>query len=121
MRPIKLCLVLAAACISFEYADAQASDKTQRSIGIKTASLKVESVCAHCKGNVEKAAASVKGIKSAEWNPATRLLTVKYDVFRKEALDEVQRSIAQAGFGTEKYPASPVAESSSNACCCVSR
>ena len=116
MRPIRLCLVLAAACISFEYADAQASDKTQRSIGIKTANIKVESVCAVCKANVEKAAASVKGIKSAEWNAATQMLTVKYDVYKKEALDEVQRSIASAGYPTEKYPASTAV--AANGCCC---
>ena len=105
MRPIKLCLVLAAACISFDYADAQASDKTQRTVGIKTENIRVEGGCDMCKKKIEKAAVSIDGIKSAVWNEETKLLTVKYNVFKKEAIDNVQKKISSAGYDTEKYTA----------------
>ena len=119
MRPIKLCLVLAAACISFEYADAQASDKTQRTIGIKTQSIKVEGHCEFCKSfeKIEKAAHSVAGIKSAAWNEETKMLTLKYDVFKKEAIDNVQKKIASIGYDTEKYQAADAAFEQRTCCC----
>lgn len=116
MRPIKLCLVLAAACISFEYADAQASDKTQRTIGIKTETIKVAGVCEMCKKKIEKAASSVTGVSSASWNEQTQLLTVRYNVFKKDAIDHVQRKISSIGHDTEKYSAVQAKENES--CCC---
>ena len=117
MRPIKLCLVLAAACISFEYADAQASDKTQRSVGIKTQSIRVEGECSMCKKKIENAASAVKGVKSAVWNDQTKMLTVKYDVFKKDAIDNVQRKVSSAGYDTEKYSAGDAAVTN-NTCFC---
>ena len=117
MRPIKLCLVLAAACISFEYADAQASDKTQRTIGIKTQTIKVEGHCEMCKKKIERAAHSVAGIKSANWNEETKMLTVKYDLFKKEAIDNVQKKMAAIGYDTEKYRVSDAAFEQRGCCC----
>ena len=115
MRPIKLCLVMAAACISFEYADAQASDKTQRTIGIKTHTIKVAGECDMCKKKIEKTAVTVDGVKSAVWNEQTILLTVRYDVFKKDAIDNVQRKIAEVGHETEKYSA---VSGTVAGCCC---
>ncbi|MEO6314702.1 MAG: heavy-metal-associated domain-containing protein [Chitinophagaceae bacterium] len=117
MKPIKLCLVLAAACISFEYAGAQASDKTQRTIGVKTEVIKVEGVCELCKKRIEKEALAVEGIKSAVWNENTKLLTLKYDVFRKAAVDNVHKKIAAVGYNTGRYAASESTRSSSTCCC----
>ncbi|MEO5685290.1 MAG: heavy metal-associated domain-containing protein [Chitinophagaceae bacterium] len=117
MRPIRLCLVLAASCISFEYAGAQASDKTQRTIGIKTQQIKVDAVCELCKKKIEKTASSVPGIKSAVWNENTKMLTVKYDVFKKEAIDNVQRKIADEGYDTEKFRAADAAMKKDSCCC----
>jgi len=117
MRPIKLCLVLAAACISFEYSDAQASDKTQRTIGIKTESIIVAGDCMMCKKRIEKTALAVDGIKSAVWHEDTKILTLKYDVFQKEVIDKVHRRISDVGYNTGRYSANDTAYQKLVCCC----
>ncbi len=81
------------------------SDKTQRTIGIKTQNIKVSGTCSMDKRRIETSAYSVGGIKSANWNEYTQVLTLTYSVFRKDAPDNVQKKIAAVGNDTEKYSA----------------
>lgn len=117
MKTIIQALLFFAVLFSLQQAKAQASDKTQRSIGIKTTTIKVTAAC-HMAGNsIEKAAASVKGIQSAAYNDTRGELTVKYSVFKKDAVDAVHRKIAAAGFDTEQLRASDSAYEKLPACC----
>jgi cation transport ATPase len=117
MKPIRTAILFFAAFLSMQYVQAQASDKTQRTIGIKTATIKVAAEC-HMAGNsIEKAASSVEGIKSASYNEERNELTVKYNVFKKDAVEAVHRKIAAAGFDTEQFKASDSAYEKLPACC----
>ncbi len=69
------------------------------------------------KQRIETAANSIDGVKSATWNEYTRVLTLKYDVFKKEAADDVQKKIALAGNDTEKYRAEDAAYQNLPDCC----
>ena len=104
MKKLKVFYAVAILLVTVSFAHAQ-SDKTERTIGIKTEKIKVSGTCGMDKRRIETAAYSVDGIKSAVWNEYSQLLVLKYSVFKKEAGDKAQRNIASAGNDTEKYKA----------------
>ncbi len=105
---------------TFQSANAQ-SDKSQREIGIKTQNIKVSGMCNMDKRRIETAAYSVDGVKSANWNEYTQVLTLKYGIFKKDAADNVQKKIALAGNDTELYKATDAAYNSLPDCCHYAR
>jgi len=104
MKTIKVLFTAAILLVTVSFANAQ-SDKTQRTIGIKTETIKVSGTCDMDKRRIETAAYSAEGIKSAEWNEYTQVLTLKYSVFKKDAGNRAQKKIASVGNDTEKYKA----------------
>lgn len=116
MKTIKLLFAMLLAFATYQSANAQ-SDKTQRSIGIKTQAIKVSGTCDMDKRRIETAAYSVDGVKSAVWDEYSQVLTLKYSVFKKDAADSVQKKIALAGNDTEKYKADDSAYQNLPDCC----
>ncbi len=117
MKNISTAIHFFAVLLSFQYVQAQASDKAQRTIGIKTTTIRVAAEC-HMAGNsIEKAAGSVEGVKWASYNEGSNELTLKYNVFKKAVVEAVHRKIAAAGFDTEKLKASDSAYEKLPACC----
>ena len=116
MKTIKLLFAMLFAFATFQSANAQ-SDKTQRTIGIKTQTIKVSGTCSMDKRRIETAAYSVDGVKSAVWDEYTQVLTLKYSVFKKDAADNVQKKIASVGNDTEKYRADDIVYQKLPDCC----
>ena len=116
MTTIKTLFAMLFAFATIQSANAQ-SDKTQRTIGIKTQYIKVSGTCSMDKRRIETAAYSVDGIKSANWNEYTQVLTLTYSVFRKDAADNVQKKIAAVGNDTEKYRANDAVYQALPDCC----
>lgn len=116
MKKIHLLFAMLFAFATFQSVNAQ-SDKTERTIGIKTQSIKVSGTCSMDKRRIETAAYSVDGVKSAIWNEYTQVLTLKYSVFKKEAADNVQKKIASVGNDTEKYRADDAVYNKLPDCC----
>lgn len=112
----KLLFAVITAFITFHSAHAQ-SDKSQRTIGISTAVIKVNGTCDMDKRRIENAALSIDGIKSAVWNLDAQTLNLKYSVFKKDAPDYVQKKIASLGNDTEKYKADDIAYQNLPECC----
>lgn len=104
MKTLKLLLATIVLLATTSAAHAQ-SDKSQRTIGIKTQKIKVLGTCDMNKRRIEIAAYKVDGIKSAVWSLNTQSLTITYSVFEKDAPDNVQKTIASLGNDTEKYKA----------------
>lgn len=104
MKTMKLLFAMLLAFATYQSAKAQ-SDKTQRTIGIKTQTIKVSGTCDMDKRRIETVAYAVEGVKSAVWDQYSQILILKYSVFKKEAGDKAQRNIASAGNDTEKYKA----------------
>ena len=102
MKTIKILFAIVIAFITTQSVNAQ-SDKTQRSIGIKTQAINVSGTCNMDKRRIEKAAYTVDGVKSAIWDEYTQVLELKYSVFKKDSADNAQKKIAAAGNDTEKY------------------
>ena len=119
MKAFKILIAAIIVLATFQSTIAQ-SDKSQRTIGIKTATLKIKGTCSMDKRRIETAANSVNGIKSASWNEYTEVLTVTYSVFNKDVADSVQKKIASIGYDTEKYKATNEAYNNLP-CCCYKR
>ena len=116
MKTFKTLIVIIGALFTFHTASAQ-SDKSERTIGISTQTIKVNGVCIMCKKRIESAALSVDGVKSATWDEHTQKLTLKYSVFKKEAVDNVQKKIASVGHDNEHYKAEDAAYNALPNCC----
>jgi periplasmic mercuric ion binding protein len=116
MKTLKALIVTIAALLVFQSSNAQ-SDKSERTIGIKTQTIKVSGTCSMDKRRIETAANSIDGVKSAIWNEYTQILTLKYSVFKKDAADNVQKKIAFVGNDTEKYRADDAVYQKLPDCC----
>ena len=116
MKTIKVIIVVIGALFAFHSTNAQ-SDKFERTIGIKTQTIKVNGVCIMCKKRIEIAALSVPGVKSATWVEDVNNLTIKYNLFKKDAVGNVEKKIASVGHDTESYKADDKAYSSLPDCC----
>ena len=116
MKTIKTLFTVAILLVTVSFANAQ-SDKTERTIGIKTQTIKVSGTCSMDKRRIETAAYSIDGVKSAVWDEYAQVLTLKYSVFKKDAGDNVQKKIASVGNDTEKYRADDTVYQKLPDCC----
>ena len=71
---------------------------------VKTEKFEVAGNCGMCKTRIEKAANSVDGVTSADWNQETKTLEVS---FNKEKTDvhQIQMAIAKVGHDTPMHKA----------------
>jgi mercuric ion binding protein len=82
----------------------------------KTEKFRVEGNCNMCKTRIEKAANSVEGVQSADWDVKTKMITVRFDPAKTD-LHKIQMAIAKAGHDTEMHKASDEAYNELPACC----
>jgi len=62
---------------------------------VVTGTFAVDGTCGQCKQRIEDAA-YIKGVKSAEWDKKTHILTVKYDSTKTDE-GKIQLAVAHAG------------------------
>lgn len=82
---------------------------------IITEKFQVSGNCSMCKKRIEKAA-YIKGVKLAEWDKETKVLTVTYRKSKTSA-DAILKSIAAAGHDSEKFTANKDDYSKLPECC----
>ncbi|MCB0745536.1 MAG: heavy-metal-associated domain-containing protein, partial [Ignavibacteriae bacterium] len=70
----------------------------------KKAEFKVNGNCEMCEKRIEKAAFSVKGVKSADWHVDHHDIHLIYDE-NKCSLEDIKKAIAKAGHDTEDIKA----------------
>ncbi len=83
---------------------------------LKTETFKVWGNCGMCKATIEKAAKSVSGVKSADWNIKTDMLTVSFQE-DKTTLDDIKKAIAASGYDSETHRATDEAYNNLHGCC----
>jgi outer membrane cobalamin receptor/copper chaperone CopZ len=76
----------------------------------------VDGICGMCKDRIEKAVIELEGIKMAEWDVESRMLTYTSD---DEAFDEdqIHLAVTRVGHDTKKYLAPQKAYDALHACC----
>ena len=83
---------------------------------LQTARLQVWGNCRMCKTTIEKAARSVVGVESAEWNMEKGQFTVVFNP-AKTAVAKVHQVVAAAGYDTEAVRGDNVAYNNLHGCC----
>ena len=78
--------------------------------------IEVNGNCEMCKKRIEKAALSVKGVKSAVWHADHQDLHLIIDE-TKCSLEQVHEAVAKVGHDTDKVKASDEAYNNLHSCC----
>ncbi len=82
----------------------------------KTEKFEVKGNCGMCENRIEKAAKSVEGVSSADWNQETKILEVAFDE-SKTTVHKVQMAIAKVGHDTPMHKASDEVYENLPGCC----
>jgi outer membrane receptor for ferrienterochelin and colicins len=80
-----------------------------------TTTFKVDGVCGMCEERIEKAA-NLRGVKSAEWDLDSHVMTVKYDSSKINII-KVHKAIAGVGHDTELVTAEDEVYDNLHGCC----
>ena len=80
------------------------------------ATLEVDGVCGMCKVRIEKAAIKTKGVKSAIWSVESKRLSLIFND-EKTNLDQISKSIAEAGHDNKILKATDEAYGKVHPCC----
>lgn len=83
---------------------------------IKTEKFKVSGNCGMCEARIEKAAKTVNGVNTADWNKETKIIEVSFDVAETN-IQKIQEAIAKAGHDTELFKADDKTYASLPGCC----
>ena len=87
---------------------------------LKHVMFKVSGNCEMCKSAIEKATKGLDGVNVAEWNIETKQMQVTFNK-DKTSLDKIHKSIAAAGYDTEKMKGDDMAYSKLPPCCKYTR
>jgi copper chaperone CopZ len=86
----------------------------------KTEEFKVSGNCGMCESRIEKAANSVEGVNSADWDKETKIINVSFDTTKTDVA-EIQKAIAGAGHDTELEKADDEEYNELPGCCQYTR
>ncbi|WP_432671970.1 heavy-metal-associated domain-containing protein [Flavobacterium sp. SM2513] len=78
--------------------------------------IAVKGNCEMCKKRIEKAAYSVKGVKSAVWTPESQELVVLLNE-QKSTTEAIEKAVVKAGHDTKHETASNVDYEKLHECC----
>ncbi len=82
--------------------------------------IEVNGNCEMCKKRIEKAAFSVKGVKSANWNIDNHMLHLILNE-EKASVNDVKKAIAKVGHDTDDVKATEEEYNTLNGCCLYER
>lgn len=80
------------------------------------AEIEVKGNCDQCKKRIEKAAYTVKGVKSAVWHQDHQDMHLIYDE-NKCSLDDIRAAVAKSGHDTDKVKATEEDYNKLHSCC----
>ncbi|MFA7445660.1 MAG: cation transporter [Flavobacteriaceae bacterium] len=113
----KLIVFLVVAFVGFT---AQAQEKEVKKNKNARYDIEVNGNCDMCKKRIEKAAYSVKGVKSAQWHSDHQDMHLIIDE-SKTSIEEVHKAVAKAGHDTDKAKADDKVYEELHGCCMYER
>lgn len=105
--------IILIALIAFLGFSVQAQTKKNKNLKYTT---EVNGNCEQCKKRIEKAAFSVPGIKTANWDISSHQLTVIQNE-EKSSPQDLKKAIAKAGHDTDEIKAAQVDYDNLHSCC----
>ena len=82
----------------------------------KTEKFEVAGNCGMCETRIEKAANSVEGVSSADWNKETKMIEVSYNP-EKSDIHKIHKAIAKVGHDTKMHKAADGVYDEFPGCC----
>lgn len=89
---------------------------TDMTASVSKQTFMVSGNCEMCKARIDKAAKSVTGVRKADWNVDTKMLTVEFDT-KKTKVADIQAAIAKAGHDNAGAKADAKVYDNLPACC----
>lgn len=86
----------------------------------KTEKFKVYGNCGMCESRIEKAAKSVEGVISADWNKETKMIVVTFDE-AKISVHKIYMAIGNVGHDTDMHKADDKIYEALPGCCLYER
>ena len=90
--------------------------EVSKEIAMTDLSFGVRGNCGMCKSTIEKAANSVEGVTSANWDVDKKKIDVSFDDTKTDAMT-IHKAIAASGYDTEKVVGSEEAYKNLPGCC----
>ncbi|MFD1613724.1 heavy-metal-associated domain-containing protein [Gelatiniphilus marinus] len=90
--------------------------EVSKEIAMIDLSFGVRGNCGMCKSTIEKAANSVEGVASANWDVDKKKIDVSFDDTKTDAMT-IHKAIAASGYDTEKVAGSEEAYKDLPGCC----
>ncbi|GAB7256865.1 heavy-metal-associated domain-containing protein [uncultured Winogradskyella sp.] len=90
--------------------------EVSKEIAMTDLSFGVRGNCGMCKSTIEKAANSVEGVASANWDVDKKKIDVSFDDTKTDAM-AIHKAIAASGYDTEKVTGSEEAYKDLPGCC----
>lgn len=109
-----IAVILFLGLVSLALAEVQAQE---RNVEVEIAVL---GNCGMCKDRIERAAYSVRGVRSASWNQREQKLTLVYRADRTDQ-ETIERAIAKAGHDTENFITDEQTHANLHHCCIYKR
>ena len=90
--------------------------EVSKEIAMTNLSFGVRGNCGMCKSTIEKAANSVEGVASANWDVDKKKIDVSFDDTKTDAMT-IHKAIAASGYDTEKVAGNEEAYKNLPGCC----
>ncbi|MCB0577798.1 MAG: heavy-metal-associated domain-containing protein [Phaeodactylibacter sp.] len=104
-----------AGCAKMGTASADAAEATAIA-GLATETFTVYGNCGMCKRKIEGAVSEVQGVEYANWDVASKVMTVKYEAGAVK-LDDIKARIAAVGYDSETHRAPDEVYNNLHGCC----
>lgn len=86
--------------------------------GIEEVQIKTNAICGECKERLEDAMYMIKGVKKANLDLETKIMTVEFKT-NKTNVDEIKQAIVNTGYDADDLKANTEARSDLPYCCKV--
>lgn len=113
---IVICFIALLGQTAFAQTTGMVKKKAASVTTAQTAQFQVWGNCGMCKKTIEKAAKSVDGVASADWNVDTHQFNVSFDP-AKTSTEKVHQAIAAAGYDTDLMKGNDEAYKKLHGCC----
>jgi copper chaperone CopZ len=82
----------------------------------KEVKIKTSAICGMCKARIERNLAFEKGVKEADLDVKTKVVTIKYNPAKTD-IDKLKANISKTGYDAEEVAADPVGYNKLPSCC----
>ncbi|MBD2755712.1 heavy-metal-associated domain-containing protein [Spirosoma validum] len=111
LRNLFLTALTSLVLLGSSFATASASDDKEKEVKLKTSAI-----CGMCKARIERNLAFEKGVKEADLDVKTKVVTIKYNPAKTDVA-KLKANISKTGYDAEDVPADEVGYNKLPSCC----